>query len=117
MLCVMNNGCRLEIRAATEMTVTDLCTHLVVIAGLSHLCVMGVEILTVTKHGEGVANVSLAETAGTHSLTNLLGCVKTPLAETPEKLRPEPTNIASDGKISLNPANHTTTANDTQRFG
>jgi hypothetical protein len=109
MLRVMDNGGRLEIRVAAEMTVANLRTHLVIIAGLSHFCVMGIEILPIAKHGICVANVRLAKTAASHSLANLFRCVKSPLTKTPDKLRPKPTHVTSDGKISFNLANHNNT--------
>jgi hypothetical protein len=97
------------------MTVTDLLTHLIVIAGLSDISVMCVEILSIAKHGVGVTNIRLAETAAAHSLMNLLWRVKAPLAKTSNKLRPKPSHIASDGKISFNPADHGNAGYDTQR--
>ena len=101
--------CWLKVRAPAKMAVADLGTHLVIVAGPSHFCVMCVEILSTIKHGVGVANVRLAKTVTLHILAYPFWCVETPLAKTPEKLWSKSALVISDGEISFDPANHSNT--------
>ncbi len=88
------------------MGVADLGTHFVVIAGLPGLGVMRLEVLSVAKERVCVTNVVLAESAAANCFANLFRCIESTFTEAPDQLWPEPPDVASDGKITLNFSNH-----------